>query len=118
MTATVFFYTSGHGFGHAVRDAARFYAMFDERADREAAALQETRVDLVVGDIPPLAFEAAGRAGIPSIALGNFTWDWIYAAYDAFARAAPQVIPLSARAYAGAASAAARRLRADGGGDD
>ena len=71
MTATVFFYTSGHGFGHAARDAARFYATFDERADREAAALQETRADLVVADIPPLAFEAAGRGGIPSIALGN-----------------------------------------------
>ena len=89
----------------SARDAARFYATFDERADREAAALQETRADLVVGDIPPLAFEAAGRAGIPSIALGNFTWDWIYAAYDAFAHAAPQVIPLIARAYARATRA-------------
>ena len=76
MTATVFFCTSGHGFGHAVRDAARFYAMFDERADREAAALQETRVDLVVGDIPPLAFEAAGRAGIPSIAANREGLMW------------------------------------------
>jgi hypothetical protein len=37
----------------------------------------------VIGDIPPLAFAAAARAGVPSVALGNFTWDWIYEAYDA-----------------------------------
>jgi len=89
----------------SARNAARFYATFDARADREAAALQEARADLVVGDIPPLAFEAASRAGIPSVALGNFTWDWIYAAYDAFHRAAPQVIPLIERAYAHATRA-------------
>ena len=89
----------------SARDAARFYATFDARADREAAALQTSRADLVVGDIPPLAFEAADRAGVPSVALGNFTWDWIYAAYDAFARAAPQAIPAIERAYARAARA-------------
>lgn len=45
--------------------------------------LEKNRVELVLGDIPPLAFEAASRAGIPSIAIGNFTWDWIYAAFAA-----------------------------------
>ena len=34
-----------------------------------------------VGDIPPLAIAAAHAAGIPSIAIGNFTWDWIYEGY-------------------------------------
>ena len=34
-----------------------------------------------MGDIPPLAFAAAAAAGVPSVALGNFTWDWIYAGY-------------------------------------
>jgi hypothetical protein len=32
----------------------------------------------VLGDIPPLAFAAAGAAGLQSIALANFSWDWIY----------------------------------------
>ena len=77
-------------------------------------------VDLVVGDIPPLAFAAAARAGVPSLAIGNFTWDWIYGIYPAFDRVAPDVIPAIRRAYAHgdarAAAAAARRLRADGGG--
>ncbi len=40
-----------------------------------------TGVQLVVGDVPPLAFAAAFRAGIAAIALGNFTWDWIYEGY-------------------------------------
>lgn len=34
--------------------------------------------DLVLGDVPPPAFEAASLAGVPSIALANFSWDWIY----------------------------------------
>ena len=33
---------------------------------------------LVLGDIPPLAFAAAHAAGVPSVGLGNFSWDWIY----------------------------------------
>jgi L-arabinokinase len=44
---------------------------------------------VVLGDIPPLAFAAAARAGVPSVALGNFTWDWIYRRYDEFAAVGP-----------------------------
>ncbi len=44
----------------------------------EAASLHDARVDLVAADIPPLAFAAAARAGIPSVGISNFTWDWIY----------------------------------------
>ncbi|HUE38817.1 MAG TPA: hypothetical protein VMR29_04895 [Candidatus Binatia bacterium] len=47
----------------------------------EAAWLREIRARLVLGDIPPLAFDAAERAGVPSVALGNFSWDWIYGCY-------------------------------------
>ena len=44
---------------------------------------------LAVGDIPPIAAAAACAAGIPSILIGNFTWDWIYEAYRD--RAAPEL---------------------------
>jgi L-arabinokinase len=64
-----------------IRSASRFYDGFDERAAREAEWLQSRGARLVVGDIPPLAFAAASIAGIPAIALGNFTWDWIYEGY-------------------------------------
>jgi hypothetical protein len=95
------------------RRASVFYADFDRRVDEEAALLRERRAALVVGDIPPLAFTAASQAGIPSIAIGNFTWDWIYAGYPIFARVARQVVARLARAYADAT--AALRLPLNGG---
>jgi len=36
--------------------------------------IRGVRADLVVGDIPPLACAAADRAGVPCLAIGNFTW--------------------------------------------
>ncbi len=79
--------------------AARFYRDFDRRADEEAAVLHALGARVVVGDIPPLAFAAAARAGVPSIAVGNFTWDWIYCAYEEFERHAPNVIDTVVAAY-------------------
>jgi hypothetical protein len=55
-----------------------FVARWDDLVAAEAAWLREAGARLVVGDIPPLAFEAAHRAGLPSVAVGNFSWDWIY----------------------------------------
>jgi hypothetical protein len=58
---------------------------------REAARLAG-RFDLVVGDVPSPAFEAAAHAQIPSVAVANFTWDWIYSelGFDEAAAAAAQ----------------------------
>jgi hypothetical protein len=47
----------------------------------ELAFLRQHRIALIVSDIPPLAFEVAARAMIPSVAITNFTWSWIYRAY-------------------------------------
>jgi hypothetical protein len=88
-----------------IRRAAAFYDTLAERADGEKRFLREQNVTLVVGDIPPLAFTAAARAGVPSLALGNFTWDWIYAAYDEAARDAPLLVPTIREAYAHAGRA-------------
>jgi hypothetical protein len=82
------------------RRATRFYEGFDARVAQEADVLQGLKADVVLGDIPPLAFAAAHRAGVPGVAVGNFTWDWIYSIYPAFARVAPHVIPQIRRAYA------------------
>jgi UDP:flavonoid glycosyltransferase YjiC (YdhE family) len=79
--------------------AALFYRDFDRRAGVEAESLRTARAELVIGDIPPLAHAAAARAGIPSIAVGNFTWDWVYEAYAAFERDAPGVIRTIRDAY-------------------
>jgi L-arabinokinase len=50
----------------------------------EGVLLREAGADIVVGDIPPLAFAGAERARLPSVAVGNFTWDWIYAIWPDF----------------------------------
>jgi UDP:flavonoid glycosyltransferase YjiC (YdhE family) len=82
-----------------VCEAARFYSGFDRRVADEAQVLRQLEADVVVGDIPPLAFAAAARARIPSVALGNFTWDWIYSAYPAFGRVTPDVLSIVRHAY-------------------
>jgi L-arabinokinase len=61
-----------------------FAREFDARAEVEARLLVDHGVDALLGDIPPLAFAAAARAGIPGMALTNFGWDWIYAAWPDF----------------------------------
>ncbi len=81
------------------RRAAAFYGDFDRRADSEAAFLRSHRAAIVLGDIPPLAHAAAARAGIPSVAIGNFTWDWIYEGYATFERDAPGVLQTIRDAY-------------------
>lgn len=61
--------------------ASAFMAALPDRVQEEAAWLRATRPRLVVADIPPLGVAAGAAAGVPVAALGNFTWDWIYAAY-------------------------------------
>jgi hypothetical protein len=46
--------------------------------DRIARRLAATGCRLVISDIAPLGLAAARRAGVPSVLLENFTWDWIY----------------------------------------
>jgi L-arabinokinase len=93
--------------------ASAFYADFERRIADEARRLQRLGATCVVGDIPPLAFAAAARAGVPSVAVGNFTWDWIYAAYPDFDRLAPGVLHTIRQAYA--ATTVALRLPLHGG---
>lgn len=90
-----------------IRRASAFERTLPERADREAQVLRGIGAVGVIGDIPPLAFEAARRAGVPSIALGNFTWDWIYEGYAGVPTDAPDLLPAIRDAY-GAAGLALR----------
>ena len=56
----------------------RFQPGYDARVAREALWLRGSGARIVLGDIPPLAFDSAADAGVASIALANFSWDWIY----------------------------------------
>jgi L-arabinokinase len=88
-----------------VREAIEFYRNLDQRVLDETRALERDRVNLIVGDIPPLAFEVAHRLGIPSIGISNFTWDWILEAHPGMTTAAPWLVPRLRRAYAHATRA-------------
>jgi hypothetical protein len=88
----------------SIRRAASFHSDLVTRAASETRALRELGAGLIVGDIPPLAFSVGAAAGIPSIGLGNFTWDWIYADYPRV-RLAPSLLPAIRGAYAKASMA-------------
>ena len=88
----------------SIRRAAAFHSDLVTRAASETRSLRELGAGLIVGDIPPLAFAVGASAGIPSIGLGNFTWDWIYADYPRV-RLAPSLLPAIRGAYAKASMA-------------
>jgi UDP:flavonoid glycosyltransferase YjiC (YdhE family) len=87
-----------------IRRAAAFHSDLITRAASETRVLRELGAGLIVGDIPPLAFAVGGAAGVPAIALGNFTWDWIYSDYPRV-RLAPSLLPTIRGAYAKASMA-------------
>ncbi len=55
----------------------RWLARLPDIVARETLRLRRG-FDLVLGDVPPPVFEAAAAAGVESVALANFSWDWIY----------------------------------------
>ena len=82
----------------SIRRASAFHSDLVTRAASETRALRELGAGLIVGDIPPLAFAVGASAGIPSVGLGNFTWDWVYADYPRV-RLAPSLLPAIRGAY-------------------
>ena len=66
----------------SIRRAEAFMDTFEARVEGEASFLRRNHAVLTVSDLPPLGIAAGSVAEIPSIALGNFTWDWIYEHYD------------------------------------
>lgn len=80
----------------SVRRALAFMSTFDARVEREVEALERTRPDLVVADMPALGIAAGARLGTAVAAMGNFTWDWAYSPY----RGSAPVVDAIAAAYA------------------
>lgn len=70
-----------------------------ERVSSEAEFLRSARAGVVLGDVPPLAFAAAAEAGVRSVALANFSWDWIYRHYAGRHTALGEAAAACSRAY-------------------
>ncbi|MDA0578056.1 MAG: hypothetical protein O3B24_08155 [Verrucomicrobia bacterium] len=59
-----------------------------------AATLRANGCRAVLCDIAPLGIAVARAAGLPSVLIENFTWDWIYATYTADE---PRLVPFAAQ---------------------
>jgi hypothetical protein len=77
-----------------------FLADWERHLERETRWLAGSGARLVVGDVPPLAFAAAARAGLPSLAVANFSWDWILEPYVAAEPGFAPIVQRYARTYA------------------
>lgn len=64
--------------GATLAEARALLARERELLDGERRFLREERIGAVVADLPALPIAAAKDAGIPALAVGNFSWDWIY----------------------------------------
>ncbi len=59
-------------------EVSRLFQSWKDIFNQERAILSGNKIQLVLGDIPPLAFRIADKMNIPAMAIGNFSWNWIY----------------------------------------
>jgi hypothetical protein len=64
-----------------VQSLSAFLPFKAERVAALAEQLRQLRCQAVLCDIAPLGIAAARAAGLPSVLIENFTWDWIYEGY-------------------------------------
>lgn len=53
-----------------------------EQVTHLAAQVRQLGCDCIISDIAPLGIAVAQSAGLPSVLVENFTWDWIYRGYS------------------------------------
>src|SRR5688572_21143697 len=62
---------------------ADFLQNKDSIIAQEVAFIREKGIQLVVVDMPQIAFDIAEAAGVPSVLVSHFRWDWVYEHYMA-----------------------------------
>jgi uncharacterized protein (TIGR00661 family) len=67
-----------HDLEETIETLDRFIPFDPELISDTAGFLKQRGCQLIVCDISPLGISIAAKAGIPSILIENFTWDWIY----------------------------------------
>ena len=68
-----------------VKALDRFYPLDETLTGAVATHVKALGCRMVICDIAPLGIAVAHRAGLPSLLIENFTWDWIYAGYPEYA---------------------------------
>ncbi|MBW1800452.1 MAG: hypothetical protein JRJ85_06945 [Deltaproteobacteria bacterium] len=64
-----------------VRHLNRFLPFDRSMVEQLAKSIRKRNCRLIVCDIAPLGIAVAREAGIPSVLIENFTWDWLYEEY-------------------------------------
>ena len=59
----------------------RFLPFEDRVLEASANRINKSNTSLVMCDIAPLGIAVAQKAGVPSMLVENFTWDWVYDEY-------------------------------------
>ena len=64
-----------------VQHLKRFLPFDQSQIEALAQKITHLQSELVVCDIAPMGIQVAKAAGVPSVLIENFTWDWIYEGY-------------------------------------
>jgi hypothetical protein len=59
----------------------RFLPFEDRVVETSADQIIRSNASLIICDIAPLGIAVAQKAGVPSMLVENFTWDWVYDEY-------------------------------------
>jgi UDP-N-acetylglucosamine:LPS N-acetylglucosamine transferase len=65
-----------------VQKLKNFLPFNQSRIAAVAEKIRHLECQLVVCDIAPMGIRVAKEAGVPSVLIENFTWDWIYQGYE------------------------------------
>ena len=64
-----------------LQSLSEFIPFNDALVEDLAEEIKKRSCQIVLCDIAPLGIAIANKAGLPSVLIENFTWDWIYQAY-------------------------------------
>jgi hypothetical protein len=65
-----------------IQNLQRFLPFDHSQIDAYAQKIRHLKCQLVICDIAPMGIRVAKAAGVPSVLIENFTWDWIYKGYE------------------------------------
>ncbi|MBF0207808.1 MAG: hypothetical protein HQK53_13065 [Oligoflexia bacterium] len=68
--------------GKTIIELENIYRAREQLLQQEISFLKASSPAVIVTDIPSLPIVAAKKCDIPAIAVGNFSWDWIYQHQD------------------------------------